>query len=170
MIEDLELNRHVAAMTREACEELFRAYGVTLEPAPQSPLAGAQHMLCGVIGFVGTGIRGSCMLVGHDAPILASCPEGGRCRDWIGELTNQLAGRVKAKFLGYGVEVQLSTPVGLSGVALRPLPSGELEPTSYNAHGGDVVVWVEVDSDPTFSLGLSEAPAARRTEGEVVLF
>ena len=110
------------------------------------------------------------MLVGHDAPILASCPEGGRCRDWIGELTNQLAGRVKAKILGYGVEVQLSTPVGLSGVALRPLPRTELEPASYSAHGGEVVVWVEIDSDPAFSLGLGEAPAARRAEGEVVLF
>jgi CheY-specific phosphatase CheX len=170
MTEDLELTRHVAAMTREACEELFRAYGVTLEHAEQTPWAAAQHMLCGVIGFVGTGIRGSCMLVGHDAPILASCPEGGRCRDWIGELTNQLAGRVKAKFLGYGVEVQLSTPVGLSGVALRPLPRSELEPTSYNAHGGEVVVWVEIDSDPAFALTQSDAPAARRAEGEVVLF
>jgi len=170
MIEDFELTRQVAGLAREACEELFQAYGVVLDPAAEQEQRTDQHMLCGVIGFVGTGIRGSCMLVGHDGPILASCPEGGRCRDWIGELTNQLAGRVKAKFLAYGVEVQLSTPVGLSGVALRPLPRSELGPTCYHAHGGDVVVWVEVDSDPAFVLGRTATPAARRAEGEVVLF
>lgn len=169
MIEDFELTRQVAAMAREACEELFDAYGVVLVPASQQSNA-KHHMLCGVIGFVGTGIRGSCMLLGHDAPILASCPEGGGCRDWIGELTNQLAGRVKAKFLGYGVEVQLSTPVGFSGVALRPLPRSDLAPACYHAHGGDVVVWVEVDSEPAFILDRAETPAARRAEGEVVLF
>ena len=170
MIEDLELTRQVAILAREACEELFEAYGVSLTPTEEQQLSATEHMLCGVIGFVGTGIRGSCMLVGHDAPILASCPEGGGCRDWIGELTNQLAGRVKAKFLAFGVEVQLSTPVGFSGVALRPLPRTELGPTCYQAHGGDVVVWVEVDSEPAFVLTRPEQPAARRAEGEVVLF
>ena len=169
MIEDPELTREVAAMARAACEELFEAYGVALAPVEQQQ-GSAKHMLCGVIGFVGTGIRGSCMLVGHDAPILASCPEGGGSRDWIGELTNQLAGRIKAKFLGYGVEVQLSTPVGLSGVALRPLPRTELGPTCYQAHGGEVVVWVEVDADPAFAMGQTDTPTARRAEGEVVLF
>jgi len=169
MIEDFALTRQVATLAREACEELFEAYGVALEPASEQR-GTATHMLCGVIGFVGTGIRGSCMLVGHDAPILASCPEGGGCRDWIGELTNQLAGRVKSKFLAFGVEVQLSTPVGLSGVALRPLPRSELGPSCYHAHGGDVVVWVEVDSEPAFVLGFTETPTARRAEGEVVLF
>ena len=170
MIEDLELTGQVAAMAREACEELFAAYGVSLAPARETQRGTAEHMLCGVIGFVGTGIRGSCMLVGHDAPILASCPEGGGCRDWIGELTNQLAGRVKAKFLAYGVEVQLSTPVGFSGVALRPMPRTDVEPAWYHAHGGDVVVWVEVDSEPAFVLGWTETPAAHRAEGEIVLF
>lgn len=168
MIEDLVLTGQVTAMAREACEELFEAYGVSLAPGPQRGTA--EHMLCGVIGFVGTGIRGSCILVGHDAPILASCPEGGGCRDWIGELTNQLAGRVKAKLLPYGVEVQLSTPVGFSGVALRPLPRRDVGPTCYHAHGGEVVVWVEVDSEPAFVLHRTETPAARRAEGEVVLF
>jgi CheY-specific phosphatase CheX len=170
MIEDLELTGHVAAMAREACKELFDAYGVSLASGDEPQRGTAGHMLCGVIGFVGTGIRGSCMLVGHDAPILASCPEGGGCRDWIGELTNQLAGRVKAKFLAYGVEVQLSTPVGFSGVALRPSPRTEARPTCYHAHGGDVVVWVEVDAEPAFALGRTESPAARRAEGEIVLF
>jgi len=168
MIEDLELTAQVAAMASEACEELFAAYGVSLATGAQRTTG--EHMLCGVIGFVGTGIRGSCMLLGHDAPILASCPEGGGCRDWIGELTNQLAGRVKSKFLAYGVEVQLSTPVGFSGVALRPLHRSQVGPACYHAHGGDIIVWVEVDSEPAFVLGPSETPAARRSEGEVVLF
>lgn len=169
MIENIELTKVVARLAREACIELFRAYGIDLRPE-QHALQSDDRMLCGVIGFVGTGLRGSCMLVGHDALIMESCPDGGHCRDWIGELTNQLAGRVKAKLLKYGVEVALSTPVGISGVAVHPLPRNELKPSGFSAAKRSLLVWVEMDSEPGFVLVESAKPEPGRAEGEIVLF
>jgi hypothetical protein len=169
MVENLELTKRVAAMTAEACTDLFRAYGVELEPMRGGFGTDDERMLCGVIGFVGSGVRGSCMLAGHDSPIMSSCPEGDRVRDWIGELANQLAGRIKAKFLLHRIEVGLSTPIGLSGVALQPLPRNELRPACFAAKGGTVLVWVEVDADPTFTFS-EQTIEPGRTEGEIVIF
>lgn len=169
-MENIQLTKRVVAMTAEACIELFRAYGVSLEPIADEWQAGQERMLCGVIGFVGSGIRGSCVLAGHDSPILRSCPEGDRVRDWIGELTNQLAGRIKSKFLRHKIEIALSTPVGLSGVALQPLPRNELKPVRFAAQGGSVLVWVEVDAEASFGLGEAEDGAPGRSEGEIFLF
>ena len=170
MIENIELTKAVAQMARDACVELFRAYGMSLQPEAQELEVGDQRVICGVIGFVGSGARGSCMLVAHDELIMESCPDGGRCRDWIGELTNQLAGRVKAKLLKYGVEVALSTPIGVSGVAVHPLPRNELRPSYFSALNRPLLVWVEMDSEPGFLLAESPAPEPGRTEGEIVLF
>lgn len=170
MMEDIELSRRVATMTAEACQELFDAYGVTLEPAKTEWHADHERMLCGVIGFVGSGVRGSCVLAGHDTPILRSCPEGDQVRDWVGELTNQLAGRIKSKFLKHNIEIGLSTPVGLSGVALQPLPRNELKPTCFTALGRTVLVWVEVDADSSFEFDENASVEVGRSEGEIVLF
>jgi len=101
---------------------------------------------------------------------LKSCPEGDQVRDWVGELTNQLAGRIKSRFLKHNIEIGLSTPVSLSGVALRPLPRNELRPTCFSALGGTVLVWVEVDADPSFAFGAAGSGEAARAEGEIVLF
>lgn len=170
MKEDPELARRMLTIAGSACEELFLAYNVALQPVSPVPRLDATPMLCGVIGLIGRGVRSSCMLAGHDALILASCPTGGGSRDWVGELTNQLAGRVKAKLLRLGVEVALSTPVGLSGVALQPLPRGDLVPLCFEARGGQVTVWVETEADDDFTLATYETPSAHHQEGEIVLF
>jgi hypothetical protein len=170
MDKGIHLTKQVATMTAEACRELFSAYGVALEPTPREFEAGTERMLCGVIGFVGSGVRGSCVLAGHDSPIMASCPEGGSIRDWIGELTNQLAGRLKSRFLKHDVEIGLSTPVALSGVSLLPLPRSPLKPSWFSAHEGAVLVWVEVDADAQFGLSKVEASESTHSEGDILLF
>src|SRR5690606_20366071 len=170
MVEDIELTRRVAAMTAEACVELFAAYGVTLERISHPFEASTQRMLCGVIGFVGGGVRGSCVLAGHDSPILSSCPEGDRIRDWTGELTNQLAGRIKSRFLRHRIEIGLSTPVSLSGVSLQPLPRSQLEPICVSVHGGTVLVWVEVDADPEFGIEEAQTGEISHADGDILWF
>ena len=83
----------------------------------------------------------------------------------------KVGGRAGMKFLNVGIEVALSTPIGLSGVALRPLPRHDIRPARFEAHGGQVIVWVEVESDQSFVFGSSDvAETARRLEGEIVLF
>ena len=126
-------------------------------------------LLSGVIGFVGPTLRGTCLLVGNRSPIELSSPQKEHSRDWVGELTNQLVGRLKRKFLGFGLEVALTTPVVLSGLHLRPMPRGKLTPRVFSTESGSIMIWVEVEAEPGFELGpaVSDSTSA---EGDVLMF
>jgi hypothetical protein len=162
----------IGSLGSNACVELFDAYGVELERLQSGETAfraSDECVMSGVIGFVGKNVRGTCLLAGNDAPLEASCPPGGQLRDWVGELANQLVGRLKRKLLARGVEVALTTPLVLSGVRLQPLPRGKLTPTVFSTSSGDVMVWIEVEVDQEFSLG-DERAHDEVAEGALVLF
>lgn len=167
-----QIHQQVTNLGAEACAELFAAYGLTLSPPSHVWVASNEPLLCGIVGFVGRSLRGTCLLSGGYAPLQSSCPEGGRLSDWVGELANQLAGRIKTKFLARSVEVALTTPVVLRGVRLEPLPLRHLEPTIFSSADGDIMVWVEVEAATGFQFG-SERPgggAGHAEEGEMLLF
>ena len=164
---DIELK--IGTLGAIACRELFSAYGVQLSPTKKSWGESEERLLSGSMGFVGRNVRGTCLLAASEKTLTDSCPTQGKLRDWIGELTNQLVGRLKTKLLGCGVEVFVTTPIVLSGVRIRPLPRGRLEPTVYTSPDGEVLVWVEVEADEGFALG-SLHPGRASSEGEVILF
>jgi hypothetical protein len=164
---DIELT--IGNLGAIACKELFGAYGVKLSPTKKAWGDSEERLLSGSMGFVGRNVRGTCLLAASEKTLMDSCPTQGKLRDWIGELTNQLVGRLKTKLLGCGVEVFVTTPIVLSGVRIRPLPRGRLEPTVYSSADGEVLVWVEVEADEGFALG-SLHPGRESTEGEVILF
>ncbi len=168
MTEDDHLASHVADLTAGCCVELFAAYGVALHPSSADSIASDEVLLSGVIGFVGPQLRGTCLLVGNRVPIELSSPRKDHTRDWVGELTNQLVGRLKRKFLGFGLEVALTTPVVLSGVHLRPIPRRELLPRVFSTETGSIMVWVEVEAEPGFALGPAVTDATS-AEGDVLM-
>lgn len=167
--QDSDIDLKIGALGANACEELFGAYGVRLSTVRKSWGESDERLLSGSMGFVGRHLRGTCLLATTEKALADSCPAQGKLRDWIGELTNQLVGRLKTKLLGYGVEVFVTTPIVLSGVRIRPLPRGMLEPTVFSSTAGDVLVWVEVEADQGFALG-SLHPGRSNVEGEVILF
>jgi len=167
--EDDQLASDIADLTGSCCVELFAAYGVTLISNPAEFIVSEEVLLSGVIGFVGPTLRGTCLLVGNRSPIELSSPQKEHSRDWVGELTNQLVGRLKRKFLGFGLEVALTTPVVLSGLHLRPMPRGKLTPRVFSTESGSIMIWVEVEAEPGFELGplISDTTSA---EGDVLMF
>jgi hypothetical protein len=169
MSENDDVALHIAELGQSACFELFSAYGVTLQAPTRVWTDTDDRLLSGVIGFVGPRVRGTCLLAGGEAPLGDSCPEGGRLRDWVGELTNQLVGRLKSKLLARGVEIALTTPIVLSGVRLKPLPRGRLEPAVMNAKSGPILIWTEVETDTEFAFGAEQAGLTGH-EGAVLLF
>jgi hypothetical protein len=169
MQQDNIINERVTSLAAIACAELFDAYGLTLTRTTHSWGETDDRLLCGVVGFVGRRFRGSCLVAGCEAPLVASCPSGNQLRDWVGELANQLAGRVKAKLINLGVEVSLTTPIVISGVRLEPLPRSDIAPTVFTSAEGDVMVWAEAEAASGFVFG-SERPAASNGEGDVLLF
>jgi len=164
-----ELEIQVSALGRDACNELFGAYGVTLAETKKSWETADERLLSGSMGFVGQKVRGTCLLATTEKSLSASCPTQGKLRDWIGELTNQFVGRLKTKLLAAGVEVFVTTPIVLAGVRIQPLPRGRLEPTVFSSPSDEVLAWVEVEADDGFVLG-SLHPGRSRLEGEVILF
>lgn len=168
-LENDRLAHEIADLTGNCCVELFAAYGVNLNTKAAEFIVSEEVLLSGVIGFVGPTLRGTCLLVGNRSPIELSSPQKEHTRDWVGELTNQLVGRLKRKFLGFGLEVALTTPVVLSGLHLRPMPRGKLSPRVFSTDSGSIMIWVEVEAEPGFELGpaISDSTSA---EGEVLLF
>ena len=168
-LEDAQLASHIADLTGICCVELFAAYGVTLNSNAAEFIVSEEVLLSGVIGFVGPTLRGTCLLVGNRSPIELSSPQKEHSRDWVGELTNQLVGRLKRKFLSFGLEVALTTPVVLSGLHLRPMPRGKLLPRVFSTDSGSIMIWVEVEAEPGFELGpaVSDTTSA---EGDVLMF
>jgi CheY-specific phosphatase CheX len=156
-------------LAASACAELFDAYGVKLERSPAVWNESEERRLCGVIGFVGRRVRGTCLLAANYEPLEESCPPEGRVRDWIGELANQLLGRLKSKLLTRGLEVALTTPIVIAGVKLEPLPRGNLEPIVFRATKGNVLVWVEVEAEAGLEIG-AESVARVGGEGDILLF
>ena len=169
LLEDDQLASHVADLTAGCCVELFAAYGVTLQASAAEFIDSDEVLLSGVIGFVSPDLRGTCLLVANRSPIELSSPQKDHTRDWVGELTNQLVGRLKRKFLGYGLEVALTTPVVLSGLHLRPMPRRELSPRVFGTESGSIMVWVEVEAEPGFALG-APVSGATSEEGDVLMF
>jgi len=166
---DDQLAVHVSDLTASCCTELFAAYGVSLSPSSADFIDSEEVLLSGVIGFVGPELRGTCLLVANRSPIELSSPRKDHARDWVGELTNQLVGRLKRKFLGFGLEVVLTTPVVLSGLHLRPIPRRELTPRVFRTDSGSIMVWVEVEAEPGFEFGPAVADQTGE-EGDVLMF
>lgn len=80
--------------------------------------------LVGSIGFVGAMMRG---VLTWELSIATARASSGRddvtdvC-DWVGEMTNQLLGRIKNKLLGHGLELLLSTPTVIYGCTVDAPP------------------------------------------------
>jgi hypothetical protein len=171
LLENDAVSAKVGTLAGAACVELFDAYGVRLVDAPGGSWEHSDEaVLSGSMGFVGPRLRGTCLLASSEGPLIASCPAGGRPKDWIGELTNQLVGRLKTKLLARGVEVFLSTPIVLTGARIRPVPRGLLTPTVLACAEGHVLVWLEAESGQDLTL-VSEHPSPNPgSEGDIFIF
>jgi hypothetical protein len=157
----------IVEMAGNACVELLRDYGVELTASDVAgPMWEEQNVVFGVIGFVGNEVSATCVLGAEQSLVEVSCRAGGRPRDWIAELSNQLAGRVKMKLLACGMSVRLTTPLALSGVRLTPLPRLGQEPLTFESDGGKAFVWLEIEADETFTLG-AERPLSVEPGGMV---
>lgn len=168
-LENRNVSDRVNELACESCCELFADYSVELKRGRYDWAKTNEPLLSSVMGFVGEHLRGTCLLACEVAPLSASCPPGGRTRDWIGELANQLIGRLKVKLLAYDMDVALTTPIVLQGIRIQPLPKVALEPAMFMGAGGVVLAWIEVEVSSGYSLPETRPPAAGET-GELMLF
>jgi CheY-specific phosphatase CheX len=127
--------------------ELFASYGIALRRVDADQEAEAAFLICGVIGFSGPSVRGALILaLTENLPTLTN-PLGprGNLRDWVGELANQLLGRIKLALLAEGVDIYLNLPAVLKGEHIAPIPRHAIQPITFVAPEGIVGVWIEVE-------------------------
>jgi len=181
MEQDLEFQHYFEQVTTAACEDLFSRYGVPVRRAPdeQAPVS-PDFFLCSVIGFTGRDLRGTLVLAlteelsGLSNPLsgaAAGAPADKRTqRDWVGELSNQLLGRIKLDLLRSGVEIYLNLPALLLGQHLAPLPRTELKPLKFTLAKGAAAVWVELETRPGFKIDTTQRDDQGPAAGDALLF
>jgi hypothetical protein len=154
--------------------DLFSMYGLELTPVELGKVDSTTLLYCGIIGFSGDGIRGSMAVAGSGSLLAASNPSpGGAPRDWVAELANQLMGHVKSRLLGYSVKVYISMPIVLRGERLALEVRGVTQPRFFSnaASGGQVAIWVDVETTPEFEMASEEDPTLTGLAGgETLMF
>ena len=169
-----QAHKLIEELSSSHCEELFKLYGLELVQTKQAPQTGGALLYCGVIGFSGDHIRGSLAVAGSGGILIASNPTpGGAARDWVAEIANQLMGHVKSRLLGFSVEVYMSTPIVLRGERLALETRDSTHPVVFtNPQGkGEMVLWVDVETTPEFTMSESENTALSGLDGgETLMF
>jgi hypothetical protein len=143
--------------TEESCVRLFAGYGYPLRPcgtAGSPPLT-----YFGIIGFLATGLQGSLVLGSSDEPLTRSNPvRTVHIREWIGELSNQLVGRLKNQLLLYALELRVDTPITLRDTHMSDTRTRGLPAISLQGQGGVVRVWLDLQLGRGFHMAAEPDP------------
>lgn len=126
------------------------------------------------IGFACRNLRGALIIGTTGRLLLKLHPLRGTSQDmdhddWLGELANQLVGRVKNKLHAWGVDINLAMPMTIRGDNLK-LRVNDRQVVRVSVSDGHAksFAWIDALVAPELSLQLrDDEPQA---EGELVLF
>ena len=155
-----------------ACAQLFESYGVPLARESGRVTLQSRMRYCGIIHFRGEKIHGTIGLATPQDILGQSDPARVGARDWVGELANQLAGRLKNRLLARSVEVSYSTPVILRGEQLSLESNGPVETVWFRSKmGSQVGFWIDLDLADRFQMSEeTDEEKAGLPEGDFLLF
>lgn len=171
------IDRHLG----EAATDLFGSYGMSLQRLPGqsrgAPSSPVDQSIVAVIGYAGEKVRGALVLVAARTTVerwltaIGESPETTDVFDTVGEFSNMLLGRLKARLSPRGFPILISTPTTASGGELRlSTPPG---PSSWLAfEGPDWRLDVRIDAtfDPGFVLQEPADPGEAANAGDLLLF
>lgn len=131
------------------------------------------------VGFASPHLRGSLTMTAERNFVSESRPAELRITDaneteisdWMGELGNQLLGRLKNRLISHGVVIDLGTPAVLCGVDIRRHTGrrGIACERLIVGNGGRLVIHLDADVSEEFQFA-EVAGAEAMPEGEVALF
>jgi CheY-specific phosphatase CheX len=157
---------------------LFESVGAPLEKV--QAVARSSDDIGASIGFTSSGLRGALVLISTRQLIKRVLPEEVRrnatdehIADWMGELANQLLGRIKNKLLPLGVALEMSTPTVIFGLDLASKDTRSSQRRSFAfRHGNDALsVFLDAVAAQGFAFSGSETGAGVGiAEGELALF
>jgi CheY-specific phosphatase CheX len=110
------LLRELAYVAHQSCRELLEHYCVARYG--RNNLASDLPAYRGSVALIGPDVRGNC-IVTADASALRAAVDlplaGSALLDWVGEIANQLAGRIKHRLGRRGLNTVLALPVTIVG-------------------------------------------------------
>ncbi len=114
----MELTRFLTDTTARCTVDLFATGALAVALTTSAPPAAG---FIGTVGFVGDDARGALWweISRETARGMSGFDEELLVRNWVGEMANQLLGRVKSQSLARGVAFRLGTPVVIAGTCLE---------------------------------------------------
>lgn len=178
---DLRSQDAVDGAVVRAVRGLFEAYGhpVTSVAPPRTTNSPREcRDMAGVIGFCSEQMNGTVVVSTVEDVVLETVPAGvaqPKSRDWLGELSNQLMGRLKNQLGEFGVTLHVSTPVVLTGTRLCVFGSALAGVrvygfTSTAANEAPVTVFVEWRLQDGLKLERIEQDSGNAQEGSELFF
>lgn len=167
--------RQVEPLLQSAARQVLTFYKLEVAPGEDGAHDVADEEMAGsVLGFTGERIRGSVTLTTTLSLLLKSHPltklgqelTEVELTDWLGELANQIVGRLKSDLCAQGAAISLSTPTCLMGRSLHRPGTGGLV-FHLRVEGLPLSVELSGEIDPELVLGPgrpapTEAPPKRR--------
>jgi CheY-specific phosphatase CheX len=155
--------------TAELLRDIGASFHVLHEPGKWSP------DITAIIGFAGPRMAGSlAFCTSHEClKNLARLGNTEMGEDWLGELSNQLLGRVKRRLAPHGAVFALSTPVVISGDRLKVSAGPQGGPAfgaRLESNLGRVEIWLDAEFRDGFSLSDQPKDDGTLVEGEALLF
>jgi CheY-specific phosphatase CheX len=165
----------------EAATELFDSYGMIVHPLPdQIPSATGtptNQSIVAVIGYAGEKVRGALVLMATRSAVeswlaaLGENVESTDVFDTVGEFSNMLLGRLKARLSPQGFPILLSTPTTASGDGLRlSKPPGASSWQAFEGSGWRLDVRIDATFEPGFVLQESRQETTAMDAGDTLLF
>lgn len=171
-MEEAQTNALITGYLELSTIELLRDVGAEFHGQPHTDWL---PDITAIIGFAGTGTAGSLALCTSHSCLsgLAKLGKTEMSEDWLGELSNQLLGRVKRRLAPHGVVFGLSTPVVISGEKLRLSASDQKKRTMsccVESSLGRAEIWFEIEFRDGFVLTDQGEDDGSLIEGEALLF
>ncbi len=158
-------------LVEEAVMKVFDAYDA---PLTASIEAHPGHEVVSVIGYAADEVRGGLALGISKALAERTMPTADTpLYDWVGELANQILGRVRNKMLAYKVDLQIATPVVLHGLGVQVAPPGEglaKDVVCYRSGDDILQVLLEARFEEGFEMPEQAEEDGVVDEGEMLLF
>lgn len=161
----------VAEQFNEAIHELFECYTGVAPHISDQAFESKNADMTAIISLCSEKFRASAWIstTSESVESLATFPiESGQ--DWLGELANQLGGRLKNKLNSFGLNAALSIPTTVQGqrLLLRSLAESNHR-LSVKYMGGQMRIALNVDCDKSLELQPLETPSSAK-EGSLELF
>jgi hypothetical protein len=161
----------IQAEYESALSGLVECYANEIPQIIREPLDDVEDMTAAVVGFGDLEFSGSAILLAT-VPNAKALSESAPLNptDWLGELGNQVVGRLKNKLAAYGVLPQLGSPVTIRGKHLDfSSVGGKTETWLVRWSGGELrsMLSLHVKDHFVLSLDPSTVPAE---EGSLSMF